>query len=100
MPTPIRKFYDEQGNEWKGTWNDLKRNSKHYTERVFECLSEKWVTTPDGNQELAKEQGKLIKEIHYRSDFEAGSYEPYVVIEYIWQNGKEIFNDGEIKARL
>lgn len=89
--SPITRLYDSAGNEWHGSFTELTKACETYTQRVFECKSEKWVTTPSGGEELAREQGELIKEIHYRSEYERGMALPYVLVTYVWQNGKQIF---------
>ena len=87
----IHRLYDSDNKEWHGSFNELSKSCQTYTSRAYECLSEKWVVNEKGQEELAYEQGKLVKEIRYKSVYERGMSEPYVLVTYVWQNGKQIF---------
>lgn len=87
----IHKLYDSSGKEWKGSFNELSKTCETYIGRAFKCKSQKWVVNEQGQEEIAYEIGDLYREIHYRSEYGRGMSLPYVLVTYVWQNGKQIF---------
>ena len=91
----ISKLYDGQGKEWKGTFRELARNNKHYSEKVWETKNEKWAIDPNGESVFTFELGNQIREIHYHSKWYPGYQEPETFVEYVWSNGKQTYPSVE-----
>lgn len=87
----INKLYDANGNEWHGSFYELAKTCQTYSSKSFESLSEKWVTNEKGQRVLAYEQGEILSEVRYRSEYKPGMAMPYMIVTYVWQNGRQVF---------